>query len=114
MTDDGGTPAAGLAPSADRADVSENPPRKPSATALLVGIGLLVVGLVLFQVGQQMNLDAMVVLDDEVPPRGDVPYVLGLITAVVGFLVVLAEVARLAKQLDVVYNRAIGAPPGGE
>lgn len=114
MTDDGSTPAAGPAPSADRPDVSEYPPRKPSATALMVGIALLVVGLVTFQTGQQMNFGAMVVLDGEATPNGDVPYFLGLITAVVGLLVVLAEVWRLAKQIDVVYNRAIGAPPGGE
>lgn len=114
MTDDRNAHAAGPAPSADRPDVSEYPPRKPSATALLVGIVLLIVGLVVFQVGQQMNVDAMLLVDDEVPPSGDVPYFLGLLTAVVGLLVVLAEVWRLSKQLDVVYNRAIGAPPGGE
>lgn len=47
------------------------------------------------------------------PPSGDVPYFLSLFTAVVGLLVVLAEVWRIATQLDVVYNRAIGAPPHG-
>ena len=114
MTDDGSTPAAGPAPSADRPAVSEYPPRKPSATALMVGSVLLVVGLVVFQVGQQMNVDAMLLVDDEMPPSGDVPYFLGMLTAVVGLLVVLAEVWCLAKQLDVVYNRAIGAPPHGE
>jgi len=114
MTDDRSASAAGRTPSTGRPGTIAFPPRKPSATALLVGIVLLVLGLVLFQIGQQLNLDAMVLVDDEVPPSGDVPYVLGLLTAVVGLLVVLAEVWRLAKQLDVVDNRAIGAPPGGE
>ncbi|MFD6134926.1 hypothetical protein [Isoptericola sp. NPDC060257] len=60
-----------------------------------------------------MNVDAMLLVDDEMPPSDDVPYFLGLLTAVVGLLVVLAEVWRLATQLDVVDNRAIGAPPHG-
>ncbi|MFE5339539.1 hypothetical protein ACFQ80_04930 [Isoptericola sp. NPDC056578] len=114
MTDDSGAPAAAPVPAAGGSVDPEFPPRKPSATALVVGIVLLVVGLVLFQAGQQMFVDGMVVLEDGQPPSGDVPYYLGLITAAVGLVVVLAEVWRLAKQLDVVYNRAIGAPPGGE
>ncbi|MEL7977420.1 DUF1538 family protein [Isoptericola sp. F-RaC21] len=114
MTDDGSSPAADPAPAAAAPGAPAYPPRKPSATALVVGIVLLIVGLVLFQVGQQTNLDAMVMVDETGNQSGDAAYYLGLLTAVIGLVVTLAEVWRLAMQLDVVYNRAIGAPPGGE
>jgi|GEM_PF-7082174 len=118
MSDDGSSfrpadPARAPEPQVDR---SIPQPRKPSAAGLVWGIVLLILGQGIFQLGQQMQFQQA--LNDVVNPYstgdgGTPAIVIGILIAILGLLLTVGSIARLAVQIDITYNRAINAPANG-
>lgn len=119
MTDDGSSfrPANPAETPAPRPDPSIPQPRKPSAAGLVWGIALLLLGQGIFQLGQQMQFQEA--LNDLANPYsiggdgGTPAVVIGILIALLGLLLTVGSIARLARQIDITYNRAIGAPANG-